>query len=113
MNGRNALSVVVPSYNVEKYFPLCIDSLLKTEGMDRALMYIYPALYRYYDDVLEDHDAINEANWLFGINSDKLLARAGFDVNAVDGDDYPGDIRPVTGPGKYDINRLYVCRKRC
>ncbi|MBR2524220.1 MAG: methyltransferase domain-containing protein [Clostridiales bacterium] len=74
------------------------------------------------DEVLEDPDAKSEADRLrlygqsdhvrlFGINADKILEQAGLDVTAIDGADYPDEILPVTGPGKYDINRLYVCRK--
>ena len=34
MPDKTNLSVVIPVFNVEKYLPMCIDSLLKTEGID-------------------------------------------------------------------------------
>ena len=39
------------------------------------------------------------------------LKEAGFDVEVIDGDKYPENILPVTGPSQYDINRLFVCRE--
>ena len=47
---------------------------------------------------------------LFGTNADQFIREAGFDVSFIDGKDYPDDIIPITGPGLYDINRLYLCR---
>ena len=48
---------------------------------------------------------------LFGMNAHLLLADAGFSVRFIDGKDFPDDILPVTGPGRYDINRLYLCTR--
>ena len=48
---------------------------------------------------------------LFGIHTDQILRDAGFDVEVIDGDTYPENILPVTGPSRYDINRLFVCRE--
>ena len=48
---------------------------------------------------------------LFGIRADQILKEAGFDVEVIDGDKYPENILPVTGPSQYDINRLFVCRE--
>ena len=36
MPEKTSLSVVVPAYNVEKYLPKCLDSLLATEGIEAA-----------------------------------------------------------------------------
>lgn len=47
---------------------------------------------------------------LFGIHADRFMTDAGFDVSFIEGRDYPDEILPVTAPGKYDINRLYLCR---
>lgn len=49
---------------------------------------------------------------LFGMHADRFMEDAGFDVEVIDGDSYPENILPVTGPSRYDINRLFVCRKR-
>ena len=49
---------------------------------------------------------------LFGMKADKFMTDAGFDVSFIDGKDYPSDIVPVTGPCRYDIDRLYLCRVR-
>ena len=48
---------------------------------------------------------------LFGIHADQILKEAGFDVEVIDGDTFPENILPVTGPSRYDINRLFVCRE--
>jgi len=47
---------------------------------------------------------------LFGRNADRFMTDAGFEVSIIDGKDCPDETAPVTAPGKYDINRLYVCR---
>ena len=47
---------------------------------------------------------------LFGIHADRFMTDAGFDVSFIEGGDYPAEILPLTAPGKYDINRLYLCR---
>lgn len=31
-----SLSIIIPVYNVEKYLPMCLDSLLKTEGIEET-----------------------------------------------------------------------------
>ena len=49
---------------------------------------------------------------LFGMKAEKLIEEQGFDVNFIDGRDYPDETVPVTGPSLYDINRLYLCRIR-
>ncbi|MBP5416424.1 MAG: glycosyltransferase [Clostridiales bacterium] len=48
---------------------------------------------------------------LFGRNADQLLKKAGYEVSVIDGSEYPGNTLPVSGPSKYDINRLFLCRK--
>lgn len=48
---------------------------------------------------------------LFGMNADRFMKDAGFDVSIIDGDNCPPDILPVTAPCKYDMNRLFWCRK--
>ena len=47
---------------------------------------------------------------LFGRHAEQLLAEEGFDVELIDGKDYPENTLPVVGPGEYDIDRLYLCR---
>ena len=49
---------------------------------------------------------------LFGINADRFMRDAGFDVSFIEGKDYPDEILPITAPSKYDINRLYLCKVR-
>ena len=48
---------------------------------------------------------------LFGINAGRFMEDAGFEVNVIDGNECPEEILPVTAPCKYDINRLFLCRK--
>ena len=73
------------------------------------------------DIVLEDKDVKTDEDRrkvygqtdhvrLFGSGAEIFMERAGFDVEFIDGDDYPQKIVPVTGPCRYDINRLYLCR---
>lgn len=53
----------------------------------------------------------NDHKRVFGIKANMLLTEAGFDVEIIDGSDYPEDILPVIGPADYDMNRLFCCRK--
>ena len=48
---------------------------------------------------------------LFGKHADQILRECGFDVEVIDGDVFPENILPVTGPSRYDANRLFVCRE--
>lgn len=74
------------------------------------------------DTVDEDPDAVSEEQRLrrygqsdhvrlFGRKSDELIKTAGYDVSVIKGEDYPKNIAPVVGPGAYDINILFVCKK--
>ena len=47
---------------------------------------------------------------LFGRKADTLLAAAGFDVTVIEGCNCESKILPVTGPGRYDVDRLFLCR---
>ncbi|MBR5425549.1 MAG: glycosyltransferase [Clostridiales bacterium] len=47
---------------------------------------------------------------LFGKHSQMLITEAGFEVEVIDGGAYPEPTLPVTGPGRYDVNKLFVCR---
>lgn len=59
--------------------------------------------YQHYGQ--KDHKRV------FGMNADRLLTEAGFMVERIDGKDYPDEIEPIVGPGDYDINLLFCCRK--
>ena len=48
---------------------------------------------------------------VFGMHADQLLAEAGFTVDVISGKACPQDILPVIGPGDYDMNCLFDCRK--
>ena len=48
---------------------------------------------------------------VFGMHADQLLTEAGFRVETISGEAYPENILPVVGPGNYDLNRLFDCRK--
>ena len=48
---------------------------------------------------------------VFGMQAERFLADAGFAVNVISGESCPDGILPVIGPGDYDINRLFDCRK--
>jgi rubredoxin len=54
----------------------------------------------------------NDHKRVFGLKADKLLIDAGFDVEVIDGTNYPDEILPIVGPADYDMNRLFCCRKR-
>ena len=45
------------------------------------------------------------------MKADQFLTEAGFDVEVIDGIDYPDEILPVIGPADYDMNRLFCCKK--
>jgi len=95
-----------------------IRRILSPDGM---LICSFPVSFD-VDTVDEDPDAVSEEQRLrrygqsdhvrlFGINADKLISEAGFDVTVINGEDCPDSILPVTGPCLYDINRLYLCKK--
>lgn len=48
----------------------------------------------------------------FGTDTKVLLEKYGFVVEEVNGDSYDSKIVPVIGPGKYDYNHIFVCRKK-
>ena len=53
----------------------------------------------------------NDHRRVFGMKADKCLTEAGFDVEKINGEDYPEEILPIVGPADYDMNRLFCCRK--
>lgn len=81
----------------------------------------FPIDERY--DILEEDNTLRTAeeriqkfgqadhNRVFGINADTLLIQAGFTVHRIQGESYPDEILPVTGPADYDINYLFDCVK--
>ena len=48
---------------------------------------------------------------LFGMKADRFMREAGFEVSIIDGDECPKEVMPVIGPCKYDMNRLFWCKK--
>ena len=54
----------------------------------------------------------NDHKRVFGMKADRFLTEAGFDVERIDGKDYPEEILPVAGPADYDMNLLFHCIKR-
>lgn len=54
----------------------------------------------------------NDHKRVFGMKSDRFLTEAGFEVERIDGKDFPEEILPVVGPADYDINLLFRCVKR-
>lgn len=48
---------------------------------------------------------------VFGMNADLLLLECGFMVKMISGEKCPENILPVVGPGDYDINLLFDCKK--
>ena len=53
----------------------------------------------------------NDHKRVFGMKADKFLTEAGYEVEVIDGAEYPEEILPVIGPADYDMNRLFCCRK--
>lgn len=48
---------------------------------------------------------------VFGMKADRFLTEAGFEVERIDGKDFPEEILPVVGPADYDMNLLFRCVK--
>jgi len=49
---------------------------------------------------------------VFGMKADRFLKEAGFEVERIDGKEYPEEILPIIGPADYDINLLFRCIKK-
>lgn len=47
----------------------------------------------------------------FGLDINKEIEKCGFLVNEINGDDFDKKIVPVIGPGKYDYNHIFICKK--
>lgn len=54
----------------------------------------------------------NDHKRVFGMKADQFLTEAGYEVEVIDGPDYPDEIMPIVGPADYDMNRLFCCWKR-
>jgi len=48
---------------------------------------------------------------VFGMKADRFLTEAGFEVERIEGKDFPEEILPVVGPADYDMNLLFRCVK--
>lgn len=74
------------------------------------------------DEMIEDKNAQVEERLkrfgqhdhfrLFGKDSGSMLENAGFEVDTIDLKDMPDDIVPVTGPSKYDTNKIFCCIRK-
>ena len=49
---------------------------------------------------------------LFGRKADQFITEAGFQVEKIDGANYPDEILPVVGPADYDMNVLFWGKKK-
>ena len=47
---------------------------------------------------------------LFGRDAEKLIEEAGYEVKTIEGCRAPSEILPVTGPSRYDVDRIFQCR---
>lgn len=45
------------------------------------------------------------------MNADRFLSETGFNVEKINGAEYPEEILPVVGPADYDMNILFRCIK--
>lgn len=95
-----------------------IKRILRPGGM---LICSFPMSTR-DEKVFEDKNVVKEEDRLrvygqsdhvrlFGMKADLILTDAGFKVSMIDGSDYPDKILPITGPCRYDLNRLFLCLK--
>ena len=57
------------------------------------------------------HFGQNDHLRVFGMKADRFLMEAGFEVERIEGKDYPEEILPVVGPADYDMNLLFRCVK--
>lgn len=48
----------------------------------------------------------------FGLNTKSIIEKYGFIVEEINGDIFDERIIPVTGPGKYDYNHIFICYKK-
>jgi len=48
---------------------------------------------------------------IFGSDFSEILKKADFDVEIVNGDDFAERFGLKVGPGDYDDNKVYICRK--
>jgi 2-polyprenyl-3-methyl-5-hydroxy-6-metoxy-1,4-benzoquinol methylase len=48
---------------------------------------------------------------VFGMKAERLLEKAGLQVEKISGEDFEEEILPVVGPADYDMNILFVCKK--
>jgi len=75
-----------------------------------------------YDNVYEDNTITDRQGRvkafgqydhlrIFGRNSKQMLQNFGFEVIEIKGEDYDAKIKPITAPGDYDYNVLYVLKK--
>ena len=53
----------------------------------------------------------NDYKRIFGMQADKILIDAGYDVEVINGETYPTEILPFICPADYDMNWLFCCRK--
>lgn len=48
---------------------------------------------------------------IFGMDIKEILTECGFEVTEIEGKDYTESMRCKTGPAKYDIDCIYICKK--
>ena len=55
----------------------------------------------------------NDHKRVFGMDAEWFLTETGFTVEKISGETFPEIILPIVGPGDYDMNCLFYCKKRC
>jgi len=87
-------------------------------GICEVTVPLLPGLDSTYEEkgTLSPDECMRHYGWidarrLFGMDFASILHETGFDVHLHDGDNCDKLIVPVTGPSKFDYNKVFICKK--